>query len=166
MSLRQYVAIAMFAVGGGLLGASAPARCQEMTPVEAASSSPAAGSVERRPIRSGERERIEALWGIKVESLRLTAAGYMLDFRFTVIDPTKAEPLFDRKAQPILTDEKSGTVVTVPTPPKTGPLRSSNDPKEGRTYFMFFGNPGHFVQRYNSVTITVGDFSISGLVVK
>ena len=90
----------------------------------------------------------------------------MLDFRFKVLDPAKAEPLFDRKTKPVLTDEKSGTVVAVPVPPKTGPLRSANDPKEGRTYFMFFANPGHFIARWSPVTVTIGEFSVTGLVVK
>jgi len=175
MTGRQRIGVA--AVGGVLLGAPALAADQD----GAARSTPSAARIgsetavksagsfavpETPSLRSGERERIEERWGIRIEGLRLTAGGYMLDFRFRVIDPVKAEALFDRKARPVLTDERSGTVMMVPTPPKTGPLRSANDPKEGRTYFMFFANPGRFIQPWSPVTVAVGAFSVSGLVVK
>ena len=84
-------------------------------------------------------------WGIRIEGIRLTAAGQMLDFRYTVVDARKAKPLFDRKTKPILLDEASGVQMAVPVPPKTGALRNSNDPKAGRTYFMFFANPGKLI---------------------
>lgn len=90
----------------------------------------------------------------------------MLDFRYRVLDATLARPLFDRRIKPVLKDEKSGAIVAVPVPPKTGALRSSNDPKVGRTYFMFFANPAHLIGRYSKVTVTVGDFSVSGLTVR
>ena len=90
----------------------------------------------------------------------------MLDFRYTVIEGGKAAPLFVRSTKPVLRDEATGAVVAVPVPPKTGALRSSNDPKEGRTYFMFFANPGGFITKNRKVTVTIGDFSVSGLIVR
>ena len=90
-------------------------------------------------------------------------AGYMLDFRYQVVDARKARPLFERKTKPVLHDEKTGAVLAVPTPPKTGPLRSSNDPKAGRTYFMFFANPGRLVAEGQTVTVTIGQFIVSGI---
>ena len=33
---------------------------------------------------------MEAQWGIEIKSLRRTAAGHLLDFRFKIIDPAKA----------------------------------------------------------------------------
>lgn len=117
-------------------------------------------------LRATDRESIARQWGIEIESLRLTAAGYMLDFRYRVLDAVKAAPLFVRKTKPVLLDEKSGAVMVVPVPPKTGALRNSNVPKEGRTYFMFFANPGRFIVKHRTVTVTIGDFSVSGLVVR
>jgi hypothetical protein len=110
-----------------------------------------------------DREGMLKRWGIRIEAMRLTAAGYMLDFRYQVLDARKARPLFERKTKPVLTDEKTGTVLAVPTPPKTGPLRSSNDPKAGRTYFMFFANPGRLVSAGQTVTVTIGQFVVSGI---
>jgi hypothetical protein len=102
-------------------------------------------------------------WGIRIDGLRLTAAGYMLDFRYRVVDARKAAPLFARKVKPVLTDEASGARLAVPVPPKTGALRNSDAPKAGRTYFMFFANPGRFVAAGKLVTVTIGDFSVSGI---
>jgi protein SCO1/2 len=102
-------------------------------------------------------------WGVRIEGLQLTAGGYMLDFRYRVVDARKAKPLFERKSKPLLTDEASGSVMAVPTPPKTGPLRSSYEPQAGRTYFMFFANPGRFMREGQTATVTIGAFSVSGI---
>lgn len=102
-------------------------------------------------------------WGVRVEGIRLAAAGYMLDFRYHIVDARKAKPLFERRTKPLLKHEQTGTLLAVPTPPKTGPLRSSNDPKAGRSYFMFFGNPGRLVAEGQAVTVTIGEFSVSGI---
>ncbi len=122
------------------------------------------GSPEALP--ASDREGIEKRWGIRIESLRVTAAGYMLDFRYQVTDAAKAAPLFERKTKPVLRDEASGMVMAVPVPPKTGSLRSSNEPKEGKTYFMFFANPGRFIGKHGKVTVTIGEFSVSGMTVR
>jgi cytochrome oxidase Cu insertion factor (SCO1/SenC/PrrC family) len=115
------------------------------------------------PIPVSDARSLVRKWGIVVESLRLTASGYMLDFRYRVVDARKAKPLFERKTKPVLTDEATGAIMSVPVPPKTGALRNSNDPKAGRSYFMFFGNPAHFVKPGNTVTITIGKFAVTGV---
>ena len=102
-------------------------------------------------------------WGVRVEGVRLSAAGYMLDFRYRVVDARKAKPLFARKAKPVLTDEATGARMSVPVPPKTGALRNSDEPKAGRTYFMFFANPGRFIAPGSRVTLAIGPFRVSGI---
>ena len=102
-------------------------------------------------------------WGIRIESMRLTSAGYMLDFRYTVVDARKAKPLFERKTKPVLRDDATGAEMSVPVPPKTGALRNSNEPKAGRSYFMFFANPGRFITPGRLVTVTIGAFRVSGI---
>jgi protein SCO1/2 len=153
--------VVLIGVGGTL--SSVPARAagvQSVTAVEVSRSAPAPPAT---PIHVRDARSIAAKWGIAVESLRLTASGYMLDFRYRVIDAGKAKPIFERKIKPLLRDEATGAVMAVPVPPKTGALRNSNDPKAGRSYFMFFANPAHFIKAGNTVTITIGAFSISGL---
>jgi protein SCO1/2 len=112
---------------------------------------------------ASDEKAIVKRWGVRIEALQLTAAGYMLDFRYQVVDARKAKPLFERKSKPALTDEATGTVLAVPTPPKTGPLRSSYDPQAGRSYFMFFGNPGRLVREGQTATVTIGPFRVTGI---
>lgn len=105
-------------------------------------------------------------WGIEIVSLRLSAAGHMVDFRYRVLDPDKAETLFVRGNKPYLIDEASGKVMSVPNMGKVGPLRTSNKPKQGRIYWMFFGNGGGLIKSGSKVTITIGAFRVEDLVVE
>ena len=110
-------------------------------------------------------ESIEARWGIQIIGIRQTAAGHMLDFRYRVVDPEKAGPLFVRRTKPYLIDQASGKVLAVPTTAKVGPLRTSDKPQEGRIYWMFFANPG-VVKPGGKVTVVIGEFRAENLVVE
>jgi len=104
--------------------------------------------------------------GIRITGLRLTAGDFMLDFRFRVLDAAKAAPLFDRGTKPYLVDEASGAQFMVPTPPKTGPLRTSDPPQEGRVYWTFFANPGRYLEGGDRVSIVYGDYTFEHLLVE
>jgi hypothetical protein len=105
-------------------------------------------------------------WGVEVIGVKHTAAGYMLEFRYRVIDPEKAKPLFERKTKPSLIHDETGAKFIVPTPPKTGALRNSNPPLAGHTYWMYFANPGGYVRPGQRVSVVIGDFRAEGLVVQ
>jgi hypothetical protein len=105
-------------------------------------------------------------WGIEILYVRQTAAGYMLEFRYKVLDAEKAKSLFERQNKPMLTHVETGSELIVPTPAKTGALRNSNPPKDGLTYWMFFANPGKLVERGEHVNIQIGDFLAENLVVQ
>jgi len=112
-------------------------------------------------------ETLADKWGIEVSSLRSSAQGYMIDFRYKVIDPAKAAALNNPKTKPILIDEATGTKLGVPSTPKAGPLRQTSDQLEtGRVYWMLFGNPGKIVERGNKITIQIGDFQVEHLEVQ
>ena len=113
-----------------------------------------------------KKESVEEKWGVQILGIRLTAAGFMLDFRYRVIDAEKASPLFDRKTKPYLIDQKTGAKFIVPNPPKIGPLRTSNKPEQGRVYWMFFANPGRYVKPGNEVTVVIGDFKLENITVE
>jgi len=113
-----------------------------------------------------ENTYMKRTWGVEILFVRSTSAGYMLEFRYKVLDPEKAKPLFDRQTKPILTHVESGATMIVPTPPKTGALRNSNPPLADHTYWMFFANPAKFVKPGDAVTITIGDFKVENLVVQ
>ena len=105
-------------------------------------------------------------WGIEVQYVRQTAAGYMLEFRYKVLDAVKAKALFERQTKPVLTHDKTRAKLIVPTPAKTGALRNSNPPLAGHTYWMFFANPGKLVQSGDIVSIEIGEFMADKLVVQ
>jgi hypothetical protein len=113
-----------------------------------------------------EKTFMKRQWGVEVVFVRRVAAGYMLEFRYKVLDPEKAKPLFERQTKPLLTHVESGARMVVPTPAKTGALRNSNPPLAGHTYWMFFANPGKFVQPGEQVNIEIGDFLAENLVVQ
>ncbi|HSN55446.1 MAG TPA: hypothetical protein VLT32_12275 [Candidatus Sulfomarinibacteraceae bacterium] len=100
---------------------------------------------------------IEQNWGVEVVALRLTGADYMLDFRYKVLDAGKAAELFERANKPVLIHKQTGAKLEVPRPAKTGPLRPTNPPEAGRTYFILFSNPG-VVKSGDAVTVRIGDF--------
>lgn len=111
-------------------------------------------------------KKMEETWGIQIAGIRQTAKGLMLDFRYRVVDPEKAAPLFKRKSKPYLIHQKSGATFIVPNPPKTGLLRNSNKPKQGIVYWMFFGNPEKYVKPGDKVTVVIGDFKAENLIVE
>lgn len=118
---------------------------------------------------STDRELTEAEkeFGVRVESLRLSSGGYMLDFRYQVQDPEKARPLLERKAKAHLFHPKSGAWMAVPTPPKVGSLRQkTTEPEPGRIYFMIFANPGQFLRPGDEVNVVIGDFTAEGVVIE
>lgn len=113
-----------------------------------------------------DKTRIKRRWGIEIVSMRRTAAGYLLDFRYRVLDTEKAKPVFERKYKPVLIHEATGARFMVPAPGKVGPLRNSNLPQEGRIYWMAFANPGKFIKPGDRVTVVIGDFRAEHLVVQ
>jgi hypothetical protein len=113
-----------------------------------------------------EKTLMKRQWGVEVMFVRQTSAGYMLEFRYKVLDPEKAKPLFERRSKPTLTHVESGATFIVPTPPKTGALRNSNPPIADHTYWMFFANPAKFVKPGDLVTIEIGDFVARNIVVE
>lgn len=109
---------------------------------------------------------LEDRWGIRVQSMRLTAEGLMLDFRYRVLDAEKAAPLFSREVKPYLVDEATGARFLVPESPKVGALRTTRPPKEGKNYFIIFVNPGRYVKAGNKVSVVIGEFKVEHLVVE
>lgn len=105
-------------------------------------------------------------WGIESHGIRLTSAGYMLDFRYRVLDASKAAPLLDRRTKTYVVVEKSDAKLGVPVSAKIGALRSSTKSvKEERNYFIMFSNPGRHVKTGDRVTVVIGDLVTGPLTV-
>ena len=105
--------------------------------------------------------------GIRVESLRLTAADYMLDLRYRVTDPERAAAFFSRKTELQLVDPVSGARLAVPNTSKLGKLRQvARKDMTDRSYFMLFANPGRYLKAGSQVTLFAGDTHITQLTVE
>lgn len=128
-----------------------------------ASNTPASGPDLLHNSKAFEK-KLEDQWGIELTALRMTAADRMIDFRYRVLDAEKAAPLFKRQTKPYLIHQASGKVLAVPNTAKVGSLRNTNMPKEGRIYWMFFGNQG-LVKAGDKVSVVIGDFRAENLVI-
>jgi hypothetical protein len=147
--------------GGPSCSAATPAEGQ--TPV-AVSETGASTADAVTPI--DQPDPIAETWGVEITSIRLTAHDHMIDYRYKVLDATKAADLFKRQIKPALIHQETGKVLVVPDTAKLGPLRNSDIPKEGKIYWMFFGNANNLVKSGDKVTIVIGDFRIEDLLVE
>jgi hypothetical protein len=135
-----------------------------------------------RAVAQQEAQRLQALereltplereWGIKLLGVRWSANGYVLDFRYTVLDPERALPIVHRRLspKPYLIVERTGAKLGVPFTEKAGALRSSvtaaEQIKRGRNYSALFANPGKHARRGDRVTVVFGPFRAENLVVQ
>jgi hypothetical protein len=128
-----------------------------------------ANSIDDGPQVAPEKLQLEATYGIKVEGLRLSAAGSMLDFRYRVVDASKASAMLDGRIQPYLFDAARGAKLGVPDTPVLGRIRQTarnNKILTNRTYFIMFGNPAKVLQSGDKVTLLLGSVKVSDLTVQ
>lgn len=105
--------------------------------------------------------------GIRIESVRTSAAGYMIDLRYRIINADKAAQLTNRGIKSYLIDLSTGEKYSTPIASKVGALRSSTyTPVAGRTYFAFFANSGKRLKPGAKVQIVMGDFRSPPLVLE
>lgn len=119
-------------------------------------------------ISAEEAKELADKWGVELLGMRLTTAGYMLDFRFRVMDADKALPLFDHRIKPYIVAERSNIKLPVPMATKVGAFRPTNrgkNIKADKTYYMIFGNPDRHVKVGEKVTVAIGDFKVEHLMV-
>lgn len=111
-------------------------------------------------------DELEAAWGVRMESIRLTAAGHLVDFRYRVVDPEKALTLMKRGGEAFLIDEATGTRLPVPVT-KVGQLRGTGTmPQDDRVYTVMFNSGGGLIQPGSKVSVVIGDFKAEHLIVE
>jgi hypothetical protein len=123
---------------------------------------------QQRPDPAVPTDLVER-WGVEVIGISRTAGGYMLDFRFRVVDDQKALPLFDHRIKPYVKAERSGINLPVPVAAKVGAFRPTNrgkNIKDDKTYYMVFGNPDSHVKPGEKVSVVIGDFRVENLTVR
>ena len=95
-------------------------------------------------------------WGIKPVHIRVTAGGYMIEFRYEILDTEKALILSDRKDFPYLQAVKSRAKLSVPYGPTVGFLKSNRRfIKEGKNYIALFSNEGKHLLQGDKVKIQI-----------
>jgi hypothetical protein len=151
--IRLPLVILLFIVPGAIAGmAGIPMLSQETGAAAGGSQNASSGTDEK--------------WGVKVEAIRTTAEGYMLDFRYRVTDPEKSMKLMDRHIVPYLIDQKTGNKISVQSG-RLGPMRqTAAKPKENRVYTVIFSNPNKSVKKGDKVTVIMGDFRAENLAVQ
>jgi hypothetical protein len=106
------------------------------------------------------------IWGVEILGVKVVSSGLMLRFSYRVLDANKAKVLNDKKATPLLIDQKSGAKLEVPTLEKVGQLRQSPPPENGHEYWMVFSNKGEVVRPGSRVDVVIGNFRAKGLVAR
>jgi hypothetical protein len=112
-----------------------------------------------------EGVRIQRNWGIDIVGVRPVSTGFMLAFRYRIVDAEKAKVLNDKRSKAYLVDEATGNTLGVPNMENLGELRQKDAPELNRVYFIMFGNPGKLVKAGSHVSVVVGDFRVDNLVV-
>jgi hypothetical protein len=154
------IALVLLGIGGIALrlGSGSPDATETTSGSPAAAAAAAAGW--SRPVVSedGLAERS----GVRITRVAMTGAGGLVDLRFQVVDPTRAQALHDADTPPALIDEASGLVVQslLMDHAHSGPFR------QGATYYYVFNNPGNWVDRGHRVTVLLGDAQVEHVVVR
>lgn len=104
-------------------------------------------------------EAVEAQYGIRITHIAVLADGGLVDFRFQVIDPDKAGPLFSLDNRPILIVEGTGQVVdSLYHPPHSHNIIAGQS-----SYFLYNDHKGA-IQRGVLVSILLGDLRLEHIV--
>lgn len=165
MKIKQEKSVILWCVTALLVGALSLPAC----------STGARGTMEKEPAYRGggsvdtDPDHVGSLrdkWGVEILGIQATATGYILDFRYRVVDAEKAAPLLDRRIKPYIIVEKDDARLEVPVTNKLGALRqTTKHVKANRNYFVLFSNPARHVKSGDRVTIVIGDFVVENLAV-
>jgi len=109
---------------------------------------------------------IEQEWGVRIVGIRRIANGHMLDFRYKVIEPAKAEKLLAPGITAYLVHEPTGLKLPVPET-KFGKLRqTARKADANKQYTVVFANHGAFIKHGEKVSVVIGDFKAEHLMVE
>jgi hypothetical protein len=104
---------------------------------------------------------LESKYGTRIDLVALTALGGLVQLRFTVLDKTKAETLFQvAENMPSLIAEPSGKVLHAPTG-----MRHHLNLLDGGSYFVLFANSGNALSGGTQVSVQIDNVKLEHLVV-
>ncbi len=110
-----------------------------------------------------DAEGMAARFGIDVTLVGTTAAGGLVDFRYQVVDPDKANPLIhDVDLLPRIVVEDTGATLGLANVPHN----HGTDLELGGTYFFLLANANNALHPGALVTIVIGDARLEHVVVQ
>ena len=100
--------------------------------------------------------------GVRLIRVAVTGGGGLLDLRYQVVDPSKAEAVHEAQTPPAIIDERTGLVLNrlLMGHAHHGQL------KPAVSYYLVFENTGNWVRRGSEVTVLLGDAQVEHVVVK
>jgi hypothetical protein len=106
---------------------------------------------------------LAARYGIDVTLVAVTALGGMVDFRYQVVDPDKADPvLHDLDVYPKIVDEESGATLAL----RSLPHNHIKTLELGGNYFFLLPNAHNAIHEGSSVTLVIGDVRLEHVIVQ
>lgn len=105
-------------------------------------------------------EQMAATYGIDVDLVAVTAAGGLVEFRYQVVDPDKAdEMIHDPGLLPTIVVESTGATLVVSTP-----HHHATQLQLGGTYFFLLANAHNAIQPGALLTLVIGDDRVEHIV--
>jgi hypothetical protein len=100
--------------------------------------------------------------GVRVVRTAVSGAGGILDLRYLVVDPTKADAVHDASHPPRIIDERTGKPAGAPLMGHvhTGPA------KAGVVYYVLFLNPRRLVTPGGRVSVELGGVRLRHVLVR
>ena len=100
--------------------------------------------------------------GVRITHVAVTGGGGLIDLRYQVFDPDKANALHDKRTPPVLVEEQTGLVVHQLLMDHA----HHGEHKVGVKYYLVFNNPGNLVRRGSMVTVLLGNAEVQHVVVR
>jgi hypothetical protein len=142
---------AFFSAGTATHPAAAPAK-----PAPAAAKPAPQPVVAVIPPKVTEQQ-LEALKGVRILHVAVSGDGGLVDVRYQILDPDKANALHAANTPPELVDETTGVVVDNLF---MGHTHKTTD-RPGQTEFFLFENPGNLVQTGSKVSVELGGVRVA-----
>jgi len=100
--------------------------------------------------------------GVRVIRVGLASGGGMLDLRYQIVDPDKADVVHDPDNPPMLVDEATGQTVSRPWHDHS----HDKDLHFAITYFEILMNPGGVLKPGSMVTVVIGDARLEHVLIQ
>jgi hypothetical protein len=110
-------------------------------------------------VRVVDEHQLAAELGIEVKLVAVSAGGGLVDFRFKVLDASRAQIIFDELYPSIVA--RNGTVL-----PSDLARHGRTICKTGQTHFILYANTGTAVRVGETVSVQIGDLRIDDIAVQ